>query len=351
MTAFRIVLALLTPTLMLAGCGSDGDTSAEGQSANDCGSAFNPATAVYETFSDFTVTEPARLERTLFRDVILGVQPASSEDPGYQAVADAVKSHTARFNGGTPASGAGPYTGVRNPLDLISLIIGEDQVASFNEGRRYISDCIDAGNAAEYSTSANGVLVTFEEVQNGSVTDRYSYPTLRWVYAPEGSDKVIRVARFQGRSGEDLQGAIVGTQYDSKTFATVGFNTPELLQASFTAGSNQERLGLQQDFIENHTDDWIRSSDSVFDFAGHTGVDCARVLVDFDMATAEVFTSVCEDRPQPNALDCSVEEGYLDEGNEVGGREDYVQSAAYCGNQTAGSGETYSTQPVPERQQ
>ncbi|WP_148861108.1 hypothetical protein [Marinobacter fonticola] len=352
MTGFRYILAFLTPALLLAGCGSDGDTSAKGKSANNCGSAFNPATTVFETFSDFTLTEPARLERTLFRDVLLGVQPADTEDTDSQAVADAVKSLTARFNGGKPDTGAGSYTSVRNPIDLVSLMIGEDRIENFSEGRRTISDCIDAGNAAEYSTSANGVLVTFEEVDNGSATDRYNYPTVRWVYAPEASDKVIRVTRFQGLAGEDLQGAVVGVQFNSQAFSSVGFNAPELVQASFTASNNQERLGLQQDFVDAHTDDWIRSSNNVFDFAGQTGIDCARVVVDYDMAQAEVFTSVCEDRPHPDAMDCSAQNAYKDsQGRDVKSREEYVGSNAYCGNASAGEGHTYSTQPVSARQQ
>lgn len=330
MAAFRIVLALLTPAL-LVGCGSDGDTSAEPKSANDCGSAFNPAARVYETLSDFAVTEPSQLERTLFQDIILGVQPASTEDPSYQNVADAVKIHTARFNGGKPETGEGGYTSVRNPIDTIALMIGEDQVENFDEGRRYISDCIDAGNAADYSTSANGVLVTFEEVQNSSVTDQYNYPTVRWVYAPEGSGKVQRVIRFQGRSGEDLQGALVGWQYSARDFSSVGFNQPELAQASFTAGSNQQRLSLEQVFTDMDKDQWLRSSNTSFDFAGQA-VDCARVVVDYRAQTAEVFTS---------KGDCTTEEC----------RKEYVESDNYCGNFEEGSGETYNTQAVTARQQ
>ncbi|BES69180.1 hypothetical protein RE428_01980 [Marinobacter nanhaiticus D15-8W] len=329
MTTFRIVLALLTPVILLAGCGSDGDTSAEGESANECGSAFNPATAVYQTLSNFNVTEPARLDRTLFHDVILGVQPASSEDPAYQAVADAVKVQTARFNGGEPETGTNSYASVRNPLDLISLMIGEDQVENFNEGRRYISDCIDAGNPAEYSTSANGKLVTFEEVQNETVTDRYNYPVVRWVYAPDASGKVQRVIRYQGRSGEDLQGALVGWQYNARDFSSIGFNRPELLKASFTAGNNQQRLSLEQAFIGMDKDQWLRSSDISFDFAGEA-VDCARIVVDYRAQTAELFTS---------RSDCTSEEC----------RDEYVAGNAYCGNLAEGTGETYSTQPVADR--
>lgn len=329
MTVFRTVLALLAPTLLLVGCGSDGDTSTEGKSSNNCGSAFNPATAVYETISDFTITEPARLEHTLFRDVILGVQPTDSAN---QNIANAVKAQTARFNGGDPDTGASGYVSVRNPIDTISLMIGEDQVENFNEGRRYISDCIDAGNAAEYSTSANGKLVTFEEVQNGASTgDEYNYPIVRWVYAPDASGKVQRVIRYQGRSGEDLQGAVVGRQYSAQDFSTVGFNQPELVQASFTAGSNQQRLSLEQAFIGMDKDQWLRSSDTHFDFAGEA-VDCARVVVDYRTQTAEVFTSKSE---------CTTEDC----------REAYVKGASYCGNLAEGTGKTYSTQAVPERQQ
>ncbi|WP_111497162.1 hypothetical protein [Marinobacter bohaiensis] len=323
------ILASLAGTLLLAGCGGSSDGDSDPAS---CGSQFNPATRVQAGYASFDITAPGRLQRHLFRDVLAGVQPAGADAYG-ESVADDVLAQTARFNGGSPASGASAYTAVRNPMDFIDLIIGEDTIDNFNTGRRYISSCIDAGNAAQYDTSEKGALVTFDEVQDSTTTDQYNYPNLRWVYAPDASGKVIRVIRFQGRSGEDLNGAVVASQFDDASFSASGFNVPELVQASFTAGSNQERLSLEQTLIDLDRDQWLRSSDNTFDFADRTDVDCARVLVDYRAATAEVFTSA-----------------YANVSGSYASRSAYVESEDYCGNQEEGTGTRYATQAVSGRQ-
>lgn len=322
MTAFRIVLALLTPALLLAGCGSDGDTSAEGQSANDCGSAFNPATTVVRGFSNFRISEPQALDHVLFRDLIEGAQPGDPDDSRGNTIADAIETETARFTGVAMTSDGTGILSVRNPLDLLHNVIGEGSVENFNAGRRYISDCIDAGNAAQYATSANGALITFEEVQNDQKVDEYVYANLRWVYTPDTTGNVIRGIRYVGQPGDFLDGAVLASVFGGKDFSATGYNQPEALEASFTGGDDAERLGIQQAFSGMDKDQWIRSSDGTFVFAGET-VDCARVLIDYRAQTAELLTSL---------------------GEESG-------SAAYCGNLEEGTGETYSTQPVPERQQ
>lgn len=322
----RTLPVVFACSALITGCG--GGDNADSSSASSCGAQFNPAAPVLASFSTFDITEPARVERNLFRDVIAGVQPSGADS---QDVADSVRDLTAEFNGGQTSADQTGYTAVRNPIDLMSLIIGEGTIDNFNVGRRYISSCIDAGNAAEYSSGANGVLITFEESEGPKA--EYNYPNLRWVYAPDTSGKVIRVVRFQGRSEDFLDGSAVGVQYDDASFSDVGFNTPELIQASFTGGNNEERLGLEQAFIGLDKDQWIRSSDNTFQFAGQT-VDCARVIVDYRGQTAETFTS-----------------SYSSVSGSYDTRDEYVQSDDYCGNFAEGDGSSYSTEAVPARQQ
>lgn len=336
MATDKTFLALTASLLVLVGCGG-GDSNGDGGSTADCGSQYNPATNVLASFSSFDVNEPERLDYHMFRDVIAGVQPASDGDAYGQSVARDVFAETAHFNGGSPSSGASAYTSVRNPLDLINLVIGEGTIDNFNVGRRYISSCIDAGNAAQYSTKANDRSVQFQENQDDKVTDTYSYPVLTWVYTPDEANKVIRVVRYQGQAGESLITAAVGVQYDDLAFTAVGFNPPELLTASFTADDSEERLGLQQDFLNSDRDEWIRSSSNTFDFADQTGVDCARVVLDYAEQTAEVFTSTCN----LSGSDC----------DDPAKREaQYTRTQDYCGNFDDGTGNSYATQAVSGRQ-
>ncbi|TBW49805.1 hypothetical protein EZI54_19005 [Marinobacter halodurans] len=333
----KTFLALTTSLAVLAGCG--GGDGSDGGSTADCGSQYNPATSVQASFSSFDVSEPERLDRHMFLDVIAGVQPepGSANETYGRMVADDVFGQTAHFNGGQPTSGATAYTSVRNPLDLINLVIGEGTIDNFNVGRRYISTCIDAGNAAQYSTSANDRNILFQENQDGEVTDTYNYPVLTWVYSPDEANKVIRVVRYQGRSGDSLITAAVGVQFDDLAFTAVGFNPPELLTASFTADNSEERLGLQQDFLGPDRDEWIRSSDNTFDFADQTGVDCARVVIDYAQQQAEVFTSTCS----LSGSDCD------DPAKRQTG---YTRTNDYCGNFEDGTGTSYATQAVSGRQ-
>ncbi|ROU01385.1 hypothetical protein EB809_04605 [Marinobacter sp. R17] len=339
MATDKTFLALLASLLVLAGCGG-GDSNGDGGSTADCGSQYNPASNVLASFSSFDVNEPERLDYHMFRDVIAGVQPANDGDAYGQSVAEDVFSETAHFNGGSPSSGASAYTSVRNPLDLINLVIGEGTINNFNVGRRYISTCIDAGNAADYSNKASSTedkpnRIVFSEDEGQK--EVYYYPVLRWVYSPDEADKVIRVAQYRGSSDSWLDGAIAGAQFDSKTFSAIGFNNPELLTASFTASNNEERLSLQQDFIDLDRDEWIRSSSNTFDFADQTGVDCARVVLDYAEQTAEVFTSTCS----LSGSDC----------DDPAKREaQYTRTQDYCGNFDDGTGNSYATQAVPERQ-
>ncbi|MDG5500145.1 hypothetical protein [Marinobacter sp. BGYM27] len=321
MPTLKTCLILSTLGIALTGCGGgDSDFASGGGKGGSCSNAFNPASNVIISLSSFELSDPADLEHTLFRDFIRGIQPAVS-DPTSTAVVDSVMIETARFNGGENTdSNQNNFTSVRNPADLINNQIGTNEIDNFNQGRRYISDCIDASTAAEYSNSANGVGIRFDEAPAGTPVDRYNYALLRWVYAPQGSNKIQKVVQYVGTADDFLDGIILAEQYDPTNFSSVGFNTPDRASVSFTGGNDTERLGFDQDLISDKQDSWTRSSDTPFTFAG-ASVDCARVVVDYPMATATVYTSVGVDQ----------------------------KAEGYCGTKTA-SDNTYSTAPVASRQ-
>lgn len=294
MPTLKTCLILSTLGIALTGCGGgDSDFASGGGKGGSCSNAFNPASNVIISLSSFELSDPADLEHTLFRDFIRGMQPNPdiSVDSKSEAIVASVMKETAPFNGGKITdSSQSNFTSVRNPADLINNQIGTNEIDNFNQGRRYISDCIDASTAAEYSNSANGVGIRFDEAPAGTPVDSYNYALLRWVYAPQGSNKIQKVVQYVGTADDFLDGIILAEQYDPTNFSSVGFNTPDRASVSFTGGNDTERLGFDQDLITDQQDSWTRSSDMKFEFASES-VDCARVVVKYTTMIAEVYTS------------------------------------------------------------
>ncbi|PAV25047.1 hypothetical protein C8D92_10392 [Tamilnaduibacter salinus] len=327
------VLACITTLTLLSACGG-GSQNLDTGSGGSCGAAFNPAATVRLSLGNFTISDPEPLSETLLSDLAQGTQPNSSATPAKQDYGNQVHSdlltQSQPFIGSTSDE---DYNQARNPYDLMNKVIASGEVDNFNAGRGYISDCIDAGNPAEYSNSANNVTIQFNEVQNENTTEQFRYPQLRWVYTPATTNTVQRVVRYQG--GDFLDGLTVGSSFASSTFSTTGYNAPQRVEASFAADSNdedsQQSLIIVQRFVDpdqpdDRQDEWLYSdtTGTTFDFAGATDVDCARVLVDYDMQKAYVFTS--SDEPS--------------------------DSPAYCGNRAMDESDNdYPTQPVSERKQ
>ncbi|MGP4844482.1 hypothetical protein ACTXGQ_10155 [Marinobacter sp. 1Y8] len=292
MPTLKTCFLLSTLSIALTGCGG-GDSDFAGGDGNggSCSNAFNPASNVIISLGSFEISDSTDLEHTLFRDFIRGIQPTASDSTS-EAVVASVMTETARFNGGVNNdTSQSNFTSVRNPADLLNNQIGNNEIDNFNQGRRYISGCIDASTAADYSNSANGVRIRFDEAPAGDVVDSYNYALLRWVYAPQGSNKIQKVVQYVGTADDFLDGIILAEQYDPTNFSSIGFNTPDRASASFTGGNDTQRLGFDQDLISEKQDSWTRSSNVPFNFAG-ASVDCARVVVDYPMTTATVYTSI-----------------------------------------------------------
>lgn len=323
MPTIKTCLILSILGIALTGCGGGGDDFAGGGGkGGSCSNAFNPASNVFISLGSFEISDPADLEHTLFRDFIRGIQPNPDDtNPGSQDIVDSVMAETARFNGGVNNDASqNNFTSVRNPADLLNSQIGNNEIDNFNLGRRYISDCIDASTAADYSNSANGARIRFDEAPAGDVINSYNYGLLRWVYAPQGSNKIQKVVQYVGTADDFLDGVLLAEQYDPTNFSSIGFNTPDRVSVSFTGGDDTQRLGFDQDLINEKQDSWTRSSDTPFDFAGES-VDCARVVVDYPMTKVRVYTSKDID----------------------------VKAAQYCGNKTTPDN-SYSTVAVSSRQ-
>lgn len=333
------VLACFATLSFLSACGG-GSNNLDTGSGGSCGSAFNPAATVRLSLGNFTISDAEPLSETLLSDLAQGTQPDVNATPTEQTYGDQARSdlltYSQPFIGSTSDS---DYNQARNPYDLMDQVIASGEVDNFNAGRGYISDCIDAGNPAEYSNSANRVTIQFNEVQNSNTTDQYRYRTLRWVYSPDTTDTVQRVVQYQG--GDFVDGLTVGSSFASSSFSATGYNNPDRVEASFAANSNgdgqkQESLIIVQRFVDpdqpdDRQDEWLYSDTTgTFDFAGAMGVDCARVLVDYAMQRAYVFTSL-----KPSGTE----------------QDSYESSDGYCGKKEIGEeNNQYPTQPVPDRQ-
>ncbi|WP_166268705.1 hypothetical protein [Marinobacter caseinilyticus] len=290
--------------LALAGCGND---------SND--SAFNPATNVDLVFSTFDITEP--LEQTLLWDFYRGVEPAPGQPDRAFELAAALRQQSGEFIVATP-SDEDPtrYIRVRNPLDLMHQVIGENAVTNFNQGRSEISRLIDQSKPGEFNTTTNNVSIRFTD-QSAIVTEAPSadavwhYPILKWSYTPDKADNVIRVIQYRGVSDGETSttspSATYGSEFTSRDFSEFGYNAPVRALATLVIEGERE-LGLTQEFANASTDFLIIDGTAIgnrneaggpdFEFAGGT-VDCARVELDYAAQTLVLYLS----HNQPPRLD------------------------------------------------
>lgn len=325
----RHTLAFVGVTLLtLSACGSDesGD------------SALNPASDVDLVFSTFALERPQDLQASLFWDFYRGIEPAASDDPEASAWAMALRNHIDSFMGSEPATEGTGYSELRNPYDLMAQVIAAGDVANFRDARQYISERIDQGAAGTFNSRSNDASIRFidrQATENGlpRPAREWVYPLLAWVYAPEGensSDKVIRTVQYIARAAEEdatdvpeLQSLLVGSQFDSASFGTVGYNSPELVEASFT-GRTLGRMSLSQDFIASKTDTlFISGTDAIT--VNDQSPDCIRAELDYPMARLVIYTSKDEPAEIPDESTSDTE--------------DSQDNPDYCGNKSA---ETFS---------
>lgn len=295
--------ALTCLPLWLAGCGPDDSGS----------SAFNPATNVDLTFSTFTLTQAS--DTLLFRDLAQAVEPADSGDSEARDMAEGIRVQLGLFLGldyddGEPAT----IASARNPMDLMRRVIGEGAVANFVDGRRYLSERIDESVAGEYSNTTNNVSIRFTDQQalsNGEDISRYQwrYPIVKWVYAPDSSNRVIRVLNWvdSGSFATDSTrpSATLGTEFLTRDFQATGYNDQARAHSEGSVVIEGERemafvreyLGMNSDSVRIDgttigTNEGAEGGPE-FEFAGNT-VDCLRVEMDYAAPSVAVYTSLDE---------------------------------------------------------
>lgn len=298
-----IFAAISLSVAALAGCGME-DT---GQVA------FNPATNVDVTFSSFTLTEAT--DTFLFSDLFQAVQPADTGDARAIELAAAIHTQLAGFLNLTYSADESPaLASVRNPLDLMHRVIGEDEIGNFRNGREYISSRIDEGAAGEYSNTTNDVSIRFTDQQamldGGSVSDyQWIYPILKWTYTPDTSNRVTRIISWVA-SGDFPEGstrpsATLGTEFQPRDFQAIGYNDAARLHTEGSIVIEGEREmafvreydGLNTDVIniDGTATGTVNGSSGGpdFEFAG-SQADCVKVTMDYATQTVAVFMSLDE---------------------------------------------------------
>lgn len=289
--------------LVLAGCGSE-----------DSGpSAFNPATNVDVTFSTFILTEAT--DTLLFSDLVLAVEPADGSDTADQDIAADIRAQLAVFLDLTyPDNDPTAIASVRNPLDLMRRVIGESAVGNFIDGRRYMSERIDNGQAGEYSNTTNNVSIRFTDQQaltDGLEVSEYSwrYPIVKWVYTPDSSNRVTRVINWVTSGSFEAEttnpSATLGTQYLARDFQTSGYNdgARALTEGSIVIEGEREMAFVRE--YQGLNTDIVRIDGTAigtnggteggpeFEFAGET-VDCLRIEMNYTDPSVAVFISLDE---------------------------------------------------------
>ncbi|HET8799826.1 MAG TPA: hypothetical protein VFN01_01465 [Marinobacter sp.] len=293
--------AFSLPFLGLVGCGLE-DTGP---------TAFNPATNVDVTFSSFTLTE--QTGNTLFADLFRAVEPASTEGSDAEARASGIRSQLATFLGLTVSGDPTPaLDSVRNPLDLMRRVIGENNIANFNDARQYISARIDVAQAGEYSNTTNDVYIRFTDpgafVDGRPVSEyEWRYPIVKWVYTPDTSNQVTRILNWvaSGTFAESSTrpSATLGTQFLPRDFQVSGYNDGARLH---TEGSiviaGEREMSFVREYEGANTDTLNIDGTAVgtqqgstggpeFEFAGDT-VDCLKIRLDYEAGTVDLFTSL-----------------------------------------------------------
>jgi len=311
-----IFAAVSLAFLNLTGCGLE-DTGP---------SALNPATNVDPVFSSFTLTE--QTSTTLFRDLSLAVEPASSSDTNAADMAKSIREQLSAFmdiayNDATPPA----ITSVRNPLDLMRRVIGESEIANFVEARRYISSRIDAGEAGEYSNTTNDVSVRFTD--QGAFDEglpladyEWRYPIVKWVYTPDTSNRVTRVLTWASSGtfpeGSTRPSATLGTEFLPRDFLASGYNDQARLHSEGSIVIAGEReMAFVREYDGLNTDTLNIDGTSIGTSEGTTGgpefgfaddtVDCLKVRMHYAEKRIEVFTSLdqpprVEDPDNPGTL-------------------------------------------------
>lgn len=287
----------------LGGCGLE-DTGT---------SALNPATNVDPVFSSFTLTE--QMATTLFHDLSLAVEPASTAGAEAGALARGIREQlsaflTIAYTDATPPA----IASVRNPLDLMRRVIGEGEIANFVEARQHISARIDAGEAGEYSNTTNDVSVRFTDqgaFEEGLPVADYDwrYPIVKWVYTPDTSDRVTRVFTWASSGtfpeGSTRPSATLGTEFLPRDFLVFGYNDQARLHSEGSIVIAGEReMAFVREYDGLNTDTLNIDGTNVGTNQGTTGgpefvfadetVDCLKIRMHYAEQRVEVFTSLDE---------------------------------------------------------
>ena len=285
------------------------------ESSGDSSSTLNPASNVDLTFSSFTLTE--QTSNTLFADLVRAVEPDASIPDATEAenLATSIRTQVALFAGLDYTSDEPPrISSVRNPLDLIRRVIGENEVANFQEGRQYMVRRIERGEAGEYNNRTNRVQVRFTD-QTAALEGRpvqeynWQYPIVKWVYTPDSSNRVTRVLTWAASGTfpeESTQpSATLATQFTPASFASTGYNDGARTQTEGSIVIEGEReLSFTRTYEGLDSDTLIIDGTNIgtndnseggpeFEFAGDS-VDCVKIRMDYDAPKVMVFTSYNE---------------------------------------------------------
>ncbi|MGC8119718.1 hypothetical protein [Marinobacter sp. VGCF2001] len=291
--------------LTLSGCRID--------SGGDSSSTRNPATNVDLTFSSFDLT--LQTNNTLLADLVQAVEPDpnAANSAESQAVADSIREQLALFAGLDYTGDTPPgLLSVRNPLDLIRRVIGENEVANFQEGRQYIVRRIEQGEAGEYNNRTNRVNVRFTDqtaLLDGQPEQEYNwpYPIVKWVYTPDSSNRITRILTWTAAGdfpdGSTRPSATLATQFKPAGFSSTGYNDGARTNTEGTLVIPGEReLSFTRAYEGLDSDTLIIDGTNVgtedntqggpeFTFAGNT-VDCVKIRMDYDTPEVHVFTSL-----------------------------------------------------------
>ncbi|MDO3721457.1 hypothetical protein QVZ43_06950 [Marinobacter sp. chi1] len=307
-----IFVAVAAGTLSLAGCGLESSGS----------SSFNPAINVSLGFSSFTLTEA--MDTTLFNDLYQAVEadPADPDFSDAQRVAENLREELSVFLNLGLSEDKSTITTVRNPLDLMRRVIGEDEVTSFTEARQYISEKIDAQEVGIYDTTTNGVSVQFTDQgaaeAGAELTDYFwVYPTVKWVHTPDTTGNVIRtlvwVAAGTFPENSTRPSAALGTEFLGRDFATAGYNDEARIVTEGTVVIEGERemsfsrtyTGLQADTViidgtrigtsevpEDPDKPSGTKEGAKFSFAGQPeDISCLKFEMDYSVPEVRIYTS------------------------------------------------------------
>jgi len=278
----------------------------------------------------------------LFSDLISAVEPdpnATNEFDAQEVAHDIREQLSIFFSLELSEDSPIQIESSRNPLDLMRRVIGENEVRNFQDGRNYIVERVNRGEAGEYNNRTNQVQIRFIDLEallsGGSLQNyQWNYPIVKWVYTPDTSDRVTRILTWVA-SGEFPENstrpsATLGTQFMPNAFSASGYNDGARDSSDGSVVIEGEReMSFVRQFRGINKDTLIIDGTAIgtnqntqpgpsFDFAGHT-IDCLKIVMDYSAPLLTVFkssgetpntASYCTQKADPDFSYATVHTGF-----------------------------------------